>query len=103
MLNIVCVCHNGMGTSMLLKINVNNICMENGISASVDACAHGEAAGFLMNADIVLTSPEIVEMLPPTEAQILQTTNMLDFHNGNSNDDSAQLPNQCGGSGCPGL
>lgn len=78
MLNIVCVCHNGMGTSMLLKINVNNICMENGISASVDACAHGEAAGFLMNADIVLTSPEIVEMLPPTEAQILQTTNMLD-------------------------
>lgn len=78
MLNIVCVCHNGMGTSMLLKINVNNICMENGISASVDACAHGEAVGFLMNADIVLTSPEIVEMLPPTEAQILQTTNMLD-------------------------
>ena len=78
MLNIVCVCHNGMGTSRLLKINVNNICMENGISASVDACAHGEAAGFLMNADIVLTSPEIVEMLPPTEAQILQTTNMLD-------------------------
>ena len=78
MLNIVCVCHNGMGTSMLLKLNVNNICMENGISASVDACAHGEAAGFLMNADIVLTSPEIVEMLPPTEAQILQTTNMLD-------------------------
>lgn len=78
MLNIVCVCHNGMGTSMLLKINVNNICIENGISASVDACAHGEAAGFLMNADIVLTSPEIVEMLPPTEAQILQTTNMLD-------------------------
>ena len=78
MLNIVCVCHNGMGTSMLLKINVNNICMENGISASVDACAHGEAAGFLMNADIVLTSPELVEMLPPTEAQILQTTNMLD-------------------------
>ena len=36
MLNIVCVCHNGMGTSMLLKINVNNICMENGISATVE-------------------------------------------------------------------
>ena len=65
MLNIVCVCHNGMGTSMLLKINVNNICMENGISATVEACAHGEAAGYLMSADVVLTSPEIVEMLPP--------------------------------------
>lgn len=78
MLNIVCVCHNGMGTSMLLKINVNNICMENGISATVEACAHGEAAGYLISADVVLTSPEIVEMLPPTDAKIIQTTSMLD-------------------------
>lgn len=30
-----------------------------------------------MNADIVLTSPEIVEMLPPTDAKIVTTTNML--------------------------
>ena len=57
MLNIVCVCHNGMGTSMLLKINVNNICMENGINASVEACAHGEAAGFLMNAGLGIENP----------------------------------------------
>lgn len=77
MLNILCVCHNGMGTSMLLKINVNNICMENGISASVDACANGEAAGFLVNTDIVLTSPEILDLLPPTDAKIVATTNML--------------------------
>ena len=49
-----------------------------GISASVEACAHGEAAGFLMNADVVLTSPEIVEMLPPTDAKIITTTSMLD-------------------------
>ena len=77
MLNILCVCHNGMGTSMLLKINVNNICAENGISASVEACAHGEAMSFLMNTDIVLTSPEILDFLPPTDAKIVATTNML--------------------------
>ena len=46
MLNIVCVCHNGMGTSMLLKINVNNICMENGISASVEACGIPDECGY---------------------------------------------------------
>ncbi|MCI8599081.1 MAG: PTS sugar transporter subunit IIB [Lachnospiraceae bacterium] len=77
MLNILCVCHNGMGTSMLLKINVSNICQENGISATVEACAHGEALGFLMNTDIVLTSPEILDFLPPTDAKIVATTNML--------------------------
>lgn len=27
--------------------------------------------------DVVLTSPEIVEMLPPTDAKIVTTTNML--------------------------
>lgn len=78
MLNLLCVCHNGMGTSMLLKINVTNICNENGISASVEACAHGEAMGFLMNTDIVLTSPEIVEFLPQTDAKIIATTNLMD-------------------------
>ena len=31
-----------------------------------------------MSADVVLTSPEIVEMLPPTDAKIIQTTSMLD-------------------------
>lgn len=78
MLNILCVCHNGMGTSMLLKINATNICAENGINASVEACAHGEALGFLVNTDIVLTSPELVGFLPETDAIILQTTNLLD-------------------------
>lgn len=77
MLNILCVCHNGMGTSMLLKINVNAICNENGINASVEACAHGEAMSFVMNTDIILTSPEIVEMLPPNDCKIVATTNML--------------------------
>ncbi len=78
MLNLLCVCHNGMGTSMLLKINVTNICNENGISATVEACAHGEAMSFLMNTDIVLTSPEIVEFLPATDAKIIATTNLMD-------------------------
>lgn len=77
MLNIVCICHNGMGTSMLMKINVTNICNDNGISASVEACAHGEALSFLVNADIVLTSPDILEFLPACDAQILTTNNML--------------------------
>lgn len=78
MLNIVCVCHNGMGTSMLLKINVNNICADNGIDANIEACSHGEAMSFLMNADIVITTPQIVDMLPPHDAKLVTTNNVLD-------------------------
>ena len=66
-----------MGTSMLLKINVNNICNENGINASVEACAHGEAMTYVMNTDVILTSPEIVEMLPPNDCKIVATPNIL--------------------------
>ncbi|MCD8150275.1 MAG: PTS sugar transporter subunit IIB [Clostridiales bacterium] len=78
MLNILCVCHNGMGISMLLKINVNNICMDHGISANIDACAHGEAAGFLMSTDIVLTDTSIIPLLPPTDAKVIGVINLMD-------------------------
>lgn len=78
MINIVCVCHNGMGTSMLAKINITNICQENGIDANVDACAHGEVMSFLPMTDIIITTPEIVEFIPETDVKILTTKNVLD-------------------------
>lgn len=58
MLNILCVCGNGMGTSTILKISVKNICEQNNIDASIESCSFGEAMSYLTNTDIVLTSPE---------------------------------------------
>ncbi len=79
MLNVLCVCGNGMGTSTLLKINVKNICQQNGIDANVDSCSFGEAMTYLTNTDIVLTSPEWSGMLPPSKAIIAQTKNLVDI------------------------
>ncbi len=79
MVNIVCVCHNGMGTSMLAKINISNICNDNNIDANVDACAHGEVMSFLPMTDIIITTPEIVEFIPESDTiHILPTKNVLD-------------------------
>ena len=58
MINILCVCGNGMGTSTILKINIKKICDKHGIDASVESCAFGEALSYLPNTDLVITSPE---------------------------------------------
>lgn len=78
MLNILCVCGNGMGTSAILKISVKNICEQNNIDASIESCSFGEAMSYLTNTDIVLTSPEWAGMLPPSQAVIAETKNLID-------------------------
>ena len=78
MLNILCVCGNGMGTSTILKISVRNICAKYNIEASVDSCSFGEALSYVANTDLVLTSPEWASMLPPSNAVVAETKNLID-------------------------
>lgn len=78
MLNILCVCGNGMGTSTLLKISVKNICKKNNIDAEVESCSFGEALSYLPTTDLVLTSPEWASMIPPSDAIIVETKNLID-------------------------
>ena len=78
MINILCVCGNGMGTSTILKINIKKICDKHGIDASVESCAFGEALSYLPNTDLVITSPEWSSMLPPSNAVLAQTKNLID-------------------------
>ncbi len=78
MLNILCVCGNGMGTSTILKISVRKICSENNIDAIVESCSFGEALSYLPTTDLILTSPEWATMLPPSSAIIAETKNLID-------------------------
>ena len=66
MLNILCVCGNGMGTSTILKINVKKICDENGIDATVESCAFSEAMTYLGTTDLILTSRSGLRCCLPT-------------------------------------
>ena len=78
MLNILCVCGNGMGTSTILKISVKGICDEYNIKANIDSCSFGEATAYLSNTDIILTSPEWSSMIPQSKAIIAETKNLID-------------------------
>ena len=78
MLNILCVCGNGMGTSTILKINIQNICNKNNIDAIVESCAFGEAIAYMNTTDLIITSPEWADMLPPSNAVVAITMNLVD-------------------------
>lgn len=78
MLNILCVCGNGMGTSTILKISVKKICASHNIDVNVESCAFGEAMSYLPTTDLVLTSPEWSNMLPSHNAVVAETKNLID-------------------------
>lgn len=80
MLNILCVCGNGMGTSTILKVNIKNICDKHDIDAAIESCAFSEAMAYAAATDLILTSPEWSNMLPPSNAVVVETRNLIDVN-----------------------
>ena len=66
------------GHQHLLKISVRNICAAHGIQADVESCSFGEALSYITTTDLVLTSPEWAGMLPPSNAGVAVTKNLID-------------------------
>ena len=56
MINIVTVCGNGIGSSLLLKMKVEAICKDMGIEANVESCYSNAAVG--KGADLFVTVKE---------------------------------------------
>lgn len=80
MLNLLCVCGNGMGTSTIMKINLKNICEKHNIAAIVESCAFSEAMAYITMTDMIITSPEWSSMLPPSNAVLVETKNLIDIN-----------------------
>ncbi|WP_342269231.1 PTS sugar transporter subunit IIB [Spiroplasma endosymbiont of Aspidapion aeneum] len=78
MIKILCACGNGMGSSMLIKIKVENIVKELGFNASVDTASISEAKSIVNGYDIVLCSTYLVSDLTHTKAKIIGLDNLLD-------------------------
>lgn len=57
MLKIVTVCGNGIGSSLMLKMKIEEICSEEGIDADVESCDFAAAQG--MPADLIVTVKEL--------------------------------------------
>lgn len=62
MLKIITVCGNGIGSSLLLKLKIEEIAREEGIEVDVESIDSGNATG--MNADLVITVKELASIFP---------------------------------------
>ena len=78
-MRIVAVCGMGIGTSVLLKMNVEKVLAQLGVSATVEAVdmTTARAAGF--DANIVMTTPDLVPQLQGLAAEIIQVEHFFDL------------------------
>ncbi|MDP9026776.1 MAG: PTS sugar transporter subunit IIB [Actinomycetota bacterium] len=77
-MKIVAICGAGVGTSGILKVNAERVLLRLGLSATVVATdlqsLHAEAD----DAQIILTSPEFVDAIGTTSADVIVVANYFD-------------------------
>jgi PTS system ascorbate-specific IIB component len=78
-LKILAVCGMGIGTSMLLKMQLDKAIKALGISADVDIADISTARGLAVNADVVVTSNELVDRIGDVKAPIVSVANFMDL------------------------
>lgn len=62
MIKVVTVCGNGIGSSLLLKLKIEEICREEGIEVDAESIDSGNATG--IKADLVVTVKELASIFP---------------------------------------
>lgn len=76
-LNVICVCGYGLGTSLILKMQLDEVFREAEIEAEVTPCDITSATG--LNADLFFTSAEFHGQLQAgTSAPVVEVHDFLD-------------------------
>lgn len=78
-MQIYAVCGMGIGTSVLLKANAEKVLAQLEIEASVRATSIADALAAESPAQIVLTTPELVEQLAGLPAEVVSIDNVFDL------------------------
>lgn len=78
-MKIVAVCGAGVGTSGILKVNAERALARLDIEAEVTASDVASLATTAADAQVILTSPELVDKIPPTWADIVVVQNYVDM------------------------
>jgi ascorbate PTS system EIIB component len=76
---IVAVCGMGIGTSVLLKINAEKALKLLEIEATVDAADVATVRKVSFNAQIILTTPDLVDELQGLPAEIIPIQHVFDL------------------------
>jgi PTS system ascorbate-specific IIB component len=75
---IVAICGAGIGSSGILKVNAERVLGRLGIEADVTAAHLVSLQEDAANAQVILTSPEFVDAIGPTNADIVIVENYFD-------------------------
>lgn len=76
-MKVLTVCGLGQGTSLILKMNVEQVLGDMGIRADVEHTDVSTASS--MNADYIITSNELAESLQGHKAKIIIVNNYFDM------------------------
>lgn len=71
MLKIYTVCGNGIGSSLMCKFKIEEICEELGIKAEVESTDFSQAAG--LNCDLIITIKELAQNLQGKNVAIIRS------------------------------
>lgn len=75
-MKILTVCGLGMGSSLILKMNVESVLKQHGIQAAVEHMDVSSAAS--ANADLVITNAELVDNLRHMPCPLVVVNNYID-------------------------
>ena len=71
MLKIITVCGNGIGSSLMLKMKIEEICAENNIQADVESIDFNAAQG--KQADLIVTVKELASEFEDREVAVVRS------------------------------
>jgi PTS system ascorbate-specific IIB component len=76
---VVAICGAGVGTSAILKVNAERVLDRLDIDADVTASDVASLAISAADAQVILTSPELVDKIGPTNADVVVIDNYFDL------------------------
>ena len=78
-IKILAVCGMGVGTSILLKLQLDKVTKALDIIADVELADISTARGLAVTADLIVTSNELVDRIGDVTAPIIAVTNFMDL------------------------
>jgi PTS system ascorbate-specific IIB component len=76
---IIAVCGMGIGTSVLLKLNAEKVLKMLDVEATVDAADVASVRKVSFDAQIILTTPDLVDQLQGLPAEIIPIEHVFDI------------------------
>ena len=70
-LKVLTVCGNGIGSSLMLALKVQEICAEEGIDADVESCDFNSAQG--RPADLIITVKELAQQFEGRNVAVIRS------------------------------